>query len=422
MAESICLYFQVHQPFRLRRYTVFEIGKSLDYFDEQKNKEIMQRIAQNCYLPMNQMLLKHIISSQGKLKVTFSITGSALEQFKMYAPEVIESFKELAETNCVDFLAETYYHSLSALYSQDEFLEQVQLHNHAIKDLFGITPKVFRNTELIYTNTIARYAEIMGFKGILTEGASHILGERTPNDVYLAEGTRGMKLLLKNYELSDDIAFRFSDVSWHGWPLKPKAFVEKIKDQKGSIVNLFMDYETFGEHQTLDTGIHQFMESLLDELIGSVSLLTVSEAADLPKKHVQDSIVDVPFPISWADEARDLSAWLGNKMQNSAIRLLYGMEQNIKALSDENLLSLWRKMQSSDHFYYMCTKYFNDGDVHKYFNPYETPYEAYIAYMNIINDLQVRIQNKDGRDYVDVQPKDSQEQPGHALDKQSMMI
>ncbi|MFP4423817.1 MAG: glycoside hydrolase family 57 protein [Candidatus Woesearchaeota archaeon] len=387
MAKSVCFYFQVHQPYRIRRFTVFDIGKTTSYFDETVNKDIIQRVAKECYLPMNELILKHI--KKKGIKVAFSITGCALEQFSKYAPEVIQSFKELATTGNVEFLSETYYHSLSSLYSPDEFVEQVQLQSDAIYSMFDHVPKVFRNTELIFSNKLAQDIEKMGFKGVLSEGADYVLDSASPNYVYTAKETRNLKLLLKNYILSDDLAFRFSDVNWNEWPLKVSKYQKWLQDAEGDVVNLFLDYETFGEHQKKDTGILDFMDQFFDEV--DLSFMTPSEVID---KHEAAGSLDVALPISWADSERNLSAWVGNKMQNSAVQSLFGLEHDVKSMHDQNLLDVWRKMQGSDHFYYMCTKWFNDGDVHKYFNPFESPYEAFIAFMNIVNDLKERTKNE----------------------------
>ncbi|MGM5488152.1 MAG: glycoside hydrolase family 57 protein [Nanobdellota archaeon] len=390
MADSVCFYFQVHQPYRIRRFTVFDIGKSSDYFDENVNRDIVKRVAQECYLPMNALILKHI--KKHGIKVAFSITGCALEQFSKYAPEVIQSFKELAETGNVEFLSETYYHSLSSLYSADEFVEQVQLQSEKIYSLFNFVPQVFRNTELIFSNKLAMDIKRMGFKGVLSEGADYVLDAASPNYLYKATGAKDLKLLLKNYILSDDLAFRFSDVNWDEWPLDVAKYEKWVKDAQGDVVNLFLDYETFGEHQKKDTGILEFMDKFFDDV--DLSFITPSQAMD--RYEVQGEL-DIAMPISWADSERNLSAWLGNKMQNSAIQSLFGLEHDIKGRQDQALLDVWRKMQGSDHFYYMCTKWFNDGDVHKYFNPFESPYEAFIAFMNIINDLKER--TKGGTNY-----------------------
>ena len=388
---SICFYFQIHQPQRLRRYSVFEIGHHNGYFDEHKNEDIIRKVTQKCYLPTNRIILDLINKTDGKFKVAYSMTGIALEQLEKFAPEVIDSFKELVDTGCVEILDETYHHTLSYLYSKDEFKEQVELHNKKIRQLFNFKPTVFRNTELVYNNELAGFIEEMGYKGILAEGADHILQWRSPNFVYNPKGLKNIKLLLKNYRLSDDIAFRFSEKSWKEYPLTAPKYAQWINKINGSgnIVNLFMDYETFGEHQWEDKGIFEFLKHLPHEILKHEDndFVTPSEAV---KKY--DAVAELDFPhfVSWADIERDLSAWLGNKMQQEAIKEIYHLETSVKLSKNTELIDEWRKLQTSDHFYYMCTKWFNDGDVHKYFNPYDSPYEAFIAYMNILNDFSIK--------------------------------
>lgn len=387
---SICFYFQVHQPFRLRHYTVFE--QSNQYFDDYKNAAICRKVATKCYLPTNRLLLELIKKHEGKFKVSFSLTGVLLEQFEKYAPEVLSTFDALAQTGCVEFLAETYYHSLSFLYSRGEFKEQIAKHCETIEHYFGQTPKVFRNTELIYNNDLARtISEMDRFKAIITEGADHILGHRSPNFIYSPPNCDNLKLLLKNYSLSDDIAFRFSNQAWKEYPLMANKFANWVNKVNGAgyVVNLFMDYETFGEHQWEDTGIFNFMRHLPEEILAHPdnNFKTPSEVVDT--YHPSD-IVDVPHIISWADTERDLSAWLGNAMQSSALHDLYRLEDPVKNAADDKLINDWRKLQTSDHFYYMCTKYFADGDVHKYFNPYDSPYDSYINFMNVLDNLRSR--------------------------------
>lgn len=392
---SVCFYFQVHQPMRLRKYTVFDIGKSHDYFDHKKNWEVMDKVARKCYIPANNLILRLIHEMKGKFKVSYSITGTALDQFEKYSPRVIESFRELAKTGCVEFLSETDYHSLAYLHSKEEFREQVMIHKERMKKLFGQEPKVFRNTELIYNNQLARFVEDMGYQGILAEGADHILGWRSPNFLYTPKTASRIKLLLKNYKLSDDIAFRFSNRGWKEWPLSTEKFAGWVNNANGNgnAINLFMDYETFGEHQWKDTGIFNFMSNLPKEILKHPDndFKTPSELIE-----AYDTVgeLDVHSMISWADLERDLSAWLGNEMQQSAMREIYSLQDEVMKLGDEDLTRDWRRLQTSDHFYYMCTKWFSDGDVHKYFNPYDTPYDAFITYMNVLNDLIIRIKEK----------------------------
>ena len=319
MKKSICLYFQVHQPNRLRLYRFFDIGKDSHYYDDFANRTILRRVAQKCYLPMNALLLELIEANKGAFKVAFSISGSVLEQFDRYAPEVIESFRKLAQTGSVEFLSETYYHSLASLASPIEFKNQVLKHKAAIEHYFGVTPKAFRNTELIYSDAIGEMVYDMGFKTMLTGGARHVLGWKSPNFIYTCAQAPSLKLLLKNSSLSDDIAFRFSDRGWSDWPLTGEKYLSWIKAaaQNDEIVNLFMDYETFGEHQKAASGIFDFMRALPEIVIkdGEFEFVTPTQAA---KKHRPVGDLDVMDPISWADEERDVTAWLGNELQNDA--------------------------------------------------------------------------------------------------------
>ena len=392
MKKSICLYFQVHQPNRLRLYRFFDIGKDSHYYDDFANRTILRRVAQKCYLPMNALLLELIEANKGAFKVAFSISGSVLEQFDRYAPEVIESFRKLAKTGSVEFLSETYYHSLASLASPIEFKNQVLKHKAAIEHYFGVTPKAFRNTELIYSDAIGEMVYDMGFKTMLTEGAKHVLGWKSPNFVYSCAQAPSLKLLLKNSSLSDDIAFRFSDRGWSDWPLTGEKYLSWIKAaaQNDEIVNLFMDYETFGEHQKAASGIFDFMRYFPETVLadGEFEFVTPTQAA---KKHRPVGDLDVMDPISWADEERDVTAWLGNELQNDAFNKLNEQAEKLALLNDEALWSDFGHLQESDHFYYMCTKFFSDGAVHKYFNPYDTPYEAFINYMNVLSDFILRV-------------------------------
>lgn len=384
---NVCLYFQVHQPFRMRKYNVFDIGHNNQYFDERKNKEIMQKVAKKCYLPANRAL-RNLIAKHRDFKVAFSISGTAVEQFQKYAPAVLDSFEELAATGAVEFLNETYHHSLASQHDAQEFAEQVRMHQRLIKEHFGQKPTVFRNTELVYDNNLAKTVEDMGYKAVLAEGAERVLGRKSPNVVYRPTTAKRIRLLLKNYRLSDDIAFRFSDKNWSGYPVTAKKYADWLAPIIGDSINLFMDYETFGEHQWEDTGIFTFLTRLPAEL--KKHGIGFNWPSELARMEAKDEL-DVPDPVSWADIERDTSAWLGNRMQNAAAERLYALRKDVLASRDSALIDAWRKLSSSDHFYYMCTKWFSDGDVHKYFNPYDSPYEAFIAYMNILNDLILRV-------------------------------
>lgn len=392
--RSICLYFQVHQPYRLRTYRFFDIGEKHDYYDDYNNRFIMQRVAQKSYLPMNALLLDLIKEYGSAFKVSFSISGMALEQFSEYAPEVLASFKKLAKTGNVEFLAETYAHSLSALKDKDEFRRQVEMQMEKIEDLFGQKPTTFRNTEMVYSDEIGEMVADMGYKVMLTEGAKHVLGWKSPNFMYTNAINPRLKLLLKNYRLSDDIAFRFSQQSWKEWPLTTSKYVNWLNkvEAKEEVVNLFMDYETFGEHQWENTGIFDFMRALPAKILEDTDY-EFATPAELGEKLQPVSSISVPYPISWADEERDLTAWLGNDLQQEAFNKLYSLYDKVKYSEDPQLKKDWLFLQNSDHFYYMSTKWFSDGDVHKYFNPYSSPYDAFINYMNVLSDFMIRAEN-----------------------------
>ncbi len=394
--SAVCFYFQVHQPRRIKRYRFFDIGNDHEYFNDASeqdtnNARITRKVADKCYLPANEVMLENL-RKHPEFKVAYSISGIALEQFEEYTPEVIESFKRLVDTGRVEILSETYHHSLTFLHSPEEFKRQVQLHADKVRELFGVRPYVFRNTELIYRNDIAELVADMGYLGMLAEGAEHLLGWRKPTFVYHAKNDPTFRLLLKHYKLSDDIAFRFSNRDWEEWPLTAPKFAQWVNAHNGDghIINLFMDYETFGEHQWEDTGIFHFMRALPGEVLKQSDnfFVTPSEALS---KYDPVGEVDAPDYVSWADVERDLSAWRSNAIQHDALRALAELEPEVRKSRDETLLRDWRRLSTSDHFYYMCTKWFQDGDVHAYFNPYESPYEAYIAYMNVLNDLRLRV-------------------------------
>lgn len=403
---SICFYFQVHQPFRIKKYTVFHVGKDHDYFengehDHLDNQKILEKVSRKCYLPTNALFLD-LLKKHPEFKISYSISGSLIEQMEKYQPEVIESFKRLMDTGRVELMDETFYHSLSFLYSKDEFKRQVELHRKKIQDIFGYTPTIFRNTELIYNNDLAKTVEELGYNGILIEGADHIMGWRNPNFVHKAKDTKNLKLLARNYKLSDDIAFRFSNTAWEEHPLGAAKYASWVSQANGNgnVINLFMDYETFGEHQWEETGIFDFLKDLPKEILknNKNDFVTPSEAI---KRYNHIGELDIEDFMSWADMERDLSAWLSNPMQADALKKIYKIEKDVIESGDEFIIKDWRKMQTSDHFYYMCTKFFSDGDVHKYFNPYESPYEAFINYMNTLNDLKIRTKkavNKTRRD------------------------
>lgn len=386
--KQLCLYFQVHQPYRLKKYRFFNIGKDHFYFDEFLNRTIIDRIATKCYQPMNDLLLKMIAQHGQGVKVSFSISGPAIEQLQAYAPQVIYQFQKLAATGSVEFLVETYSHSLAALKNPEEFKAQVEQSAAKIEELFGQKPKVFRNTELIYSDKIGELVNNLGYETILTEGTKHILGWKSPNFVYSNPIRQNVKLLLRNFKLSDDIAFRFSDQGWSEYPLTADKYLSWLENTEdgGDLVNLFMDYETFGEHVKKETGVFGFMEDLLTKVAQS-DQLKMSTPSEIAASCQSVSLLHVPHPISWADEERDLTAWLGNDLQDEAISKLYDLKPMVDQLGDVNLHHVWLALQASDHFYYMCTKWFADGDVHQYFNPYDSPYEAFMNYMNVLSDF-----------------------------------
>ncbi len=390
--KTICFYFQVHQPLRFRRYRFFDIGNDHYYYDDYTNESVMRKISMDCYLPANELLLKLIKKHKGAFKVAFSITGVAIDQMKLYAPEVLDSFKALADTGQVEFLGETYAHSLVSLKDERAFARQVELHSDLMEETFGQKPKVFRNSALIYSDQMGEQVARMGFQAMLTEGAKHILGWKSPNFLYCNAINPRLKVLLKNFKLSDDLAFRFGNRNWSEWPLTATKFAGWLKalDKREEVVNLFMDYETFGEHQRKETGIFEFLEAFPTEVLKhkELSFSTPSEVAAALQPVAP---VHVPNPISWADEERDLTAWLGNEMQQEANDKLYALLPKVKRCTDKRLLKDWDYLQCSDHFYYMSTKFFSDGEVHAYFNPYETPYEAFINYMNVLSDFSLRI-------------------------------
>jgi len=395
--RGIVLYLHVHQPFRVRKYTVFDTATEHDYFDdpeyetERNNEQVFKKIADKSYRPMN-ALLEGLLAKHPDFKLSLSITGVFIEQAELWAPDVLASFKRLVDTGRVEIVAETYYHSLAFFYSQNEFERQVEAHKSKIREVFGVETQVFRNTELSYNDEMAKWADNYGFKGILAEGWDPILQWRSPNYVYRPSGTNNIGLLLKNYRLSDDVAFRFGDKAWPQWPLNADTYNEWVNDSitDKSIVNLFMDYETFGEHQWKDTGIFEFYESFVGKWLNNPvnTFYTVSGAIDA---FAPIGEISMPNTITWADTERDLTAWLGNSMQQEALRYLYSMEDDILRTNDISLISDWRKLQTSDHVYYMCTKWFTDGDVHAYFSPYESPYDAFLYFINVIRDLRWRL-------------------------------
>jgi alpha-amylase len=395
--RGIVLYLHVHQPFRVRQYSVFDTADKHDYFEEpdyktdRNNEQVLRKVADKSYRPMN-ALLQRLLDKHPDFKVSLSITGTFMEQAELWAPDVLDSFKALVATGRVEIVSETYYHSLAFFYSRREFEKQVETHRQKVRQLFGVETSVFRNTELAYNDELAKWADNYGFKGILAEGWDPVLQWRSPNHVYRPAGTSNIKLLLKNYRLSDDLAFRFSNKAWSAWPLTSDTYSEwanaSITDSP--LVNLFMDYETFGEHQWADTGIFDFFEDFVAKWLSNSdnTFYTASEAIDT---HEPAGEISMPTTVTWADNERDLTAWLGNDMQKEALRHLYALEDDVMRTNDTQLISDWRMLQTSDHVYYMCTKWFTDGDVHAYFSPYDSPYDAFLYFINAVRDIRWRL-------------------------------
>jgi len=390
--KTVCLNFQIHQPFRYRKYRFFDIGNDAYYYDDFANETIMRKAADQCYLPANKIILEQIIKHKGKFKVAYSLSGVVLDQFKLYAPEVIDSFAQLAATGCVEFLSETYANSLVSLADGNLFESQVKAHDTLIEELFGQRPKVFRNTELIYSDEIGDLVQRMGYEAMITEGAKHILGWKSPNYLYCNALNPRLKVLMRNFRFSDDLSFRFSNKAWNEFPLTAEKYAGWMSSlpKEEEVITIFINYETFGKLQPKSSGIFDFLKHLPNAILktGDLSFSTPSEVInDLQPV----SAIHVPYPISWADEERDLSAWLGNELQKEAFDKLYDLKDRMRNCTNATMLKDWDYLQTNDHFYYMCTKFFSDGEVHKYFNPYGTPYEAFINYMNILSDFKIRL-------------------------------
>ena len=404
--RTICLYFQIHQPFRLRRFRFFDIGKEHYYYDDYSNESFLRKIADRSYLKANKVLLDIIQKNKDKFKIAFSISGSALDQFELYAPEVIKSFKVLAETGQVEFLCETDSHSLASLSNPDEFQRQVLSHRKKIEKYFGQIPTVFSNSELIYSDQIGEQIANMGFEGIITEGAKHILGWKSPNYLYCSAINPRLKLLLRNFKLSDDISFRFSNKNWNQYPLTTEKFANWLNhiDKREENVNIFIDYETFGGRQSGESGIFEFLKHM-PQSIFKLTDYTFSFPTDIIRNQQPVSSISVPTPISWADEERDLTAWLGNDLQKEAFGKLYGLCDLVEKSVDPKIKIDWKYLQASDHFYYMSTKFFTDRPSYTYVNPYESPYDAFINYMNVLSDFTIRVK-KDFKDNITEQKVD----------------
>jgi len=394
---AVCFYFQVHQPFRIRRFRFAEVGLRHSYFDDAKNALILDKVARKSYLKTNQLLCEMMEQYGSKFRVSFSISGVALEQMRLYAPEVLQSFQRLVAKGQVELLSETYHHSLASLYDCEEFVAEVDLHRQAIRQHFEIEPEVFRNTELIYSDEIGRMVNDLGFRAVLAEGADDILAWRSPCYLY-RHPDRDLAILTKHYRLSDDIAFRFSNRAWESFPLLAETFASWIHRNSGSgdVVNLFMDYETFGEHQWEETGIFSFFRQLPAEILKRPDWEFLTPSEVLAKVPVRAAL-SFPRIVSWADKERDVSAWVGNEMQQRALREVYALREQVFKRNNAAILRTWRRLLTSDHFYYMCTKFFSDGDVHAYFSPFKSPYQAFLSYMAILEDFRLYLITKNLR-------------------------
>ena len=384
--KTICFYFQIHQPFRLRRYRFFDIGNNHYYYDDFQNEEIFHRISEKCYLPANRAIMEMIRKSGGKFKVAFSISGTALEQMEIYAPEVIDSFRELAGLGCVEFLAETYAHSLASIGDPEEFKAQVRMHTEKVKALFGVEPKVFRNTELIYSDDISELVYGLGFEGMLTEGAKHVLGWKSPNYVYASAIRPQLKLLLKNDRFSEDLSIRFDDHSWKEYPLTADKYISAISAtaEGEKIINAFMNYEVLGSMHAADTGIFDFFKALPQ--YAERNDITFSLPSEIFAQTRPVDSISVPYPMSWVDEEKDCSSWLGNVLQQEAFRKLNEISERVRLCENRRIKQDWIYLQSSDHLYYMSTKHYN------LFSPYDNPYDAFNNYMNVLSDFILRVE------------------------------
>ncbi|MEZ4828515.1 MAG: glycoside hydrolase family 57 protein [Bacteroidia bacterium] len=387
---SVCLYFQVHQPYRLRPYSVFHIGSHHKYWNKRQNESLLKRISDHCYLPANQTILSAIEKHKGKFRVAYSLSGSVLEQLENFRPDVLDSFRRLAQTGCVEFLAETYYHSLSFLFDREEFFRQLTLHKSKIQELLGQSPSVFRNTELIYQNHLGFYISQLGYSGIIAEGTQAGLHGRSPHYLYHPPHYNKIKLLLRNYALSDDLGFRFGDRNWAHYPLHTDVFAGWLASQQGEVICLGLDYETFGEHHKADTGILGFLEALPEAVLqtGNLDFLTPSEVF---ARYEAKGSFDASRFQSWAGTDKDISPWKGNEMQEEALEKVYGLRQQVLEKNTPEILREWSLLQTSDHFYYMATREGADANVHAHFSPWKSPFDAYIHYMNVITDFQIKL-------------------------------
>ncbi len=392
--KSVCFYFKIHQPFRLKRYRFFDIGNDHYYFDDFANDDIITRLAQQSYMPMCHTLLDMIRTYGSDFKCSFSISGTAIEQMQMYCPEVIDLLKELAQTGNVEFLSGPYSHSLSSLEDPEEFLREVKAHDTLLHSLFGVTPKVFANTELIYDDDIACLIASMGFHCCLTEGAKHILGWKSPNYVYGSASAPDLKLLLTNSKFAEDISNNFNNTEWSEYPLTADKYMDWIAalPEEEQVVNLYLSMDTFGGFLPAGTGIFEFMKAL--PRFARERGITFATPSEVASKLKPVDMLSIPYPISDIDEARDVSAWKGNDLQREALEKLYSVAERVSLCTDRRLKEDWKYLQSSDHFYYMATKNRADGASHAAFSPYDSPFSAFTNYMNVLGDFLVRVREQ----------------------------
>lgn len=387
--KSVCLYFKIHQPFRLKRYRFFDIGNDHYYYDDFANDDIINRVAETSYIPMANTLLEMIRQSEGAFKCAIAISGTAIEQFQLYVPEFIDILRKLAETKCVEFLSGTYAHSLASLEDPEEFIREVKMHDDLLKRVLGVTPKVFANTELIYDDDTALLVKSMGFKSCVTVGAKHILGWKSPNYLYRSASAPDLKLLLTNEKLIRDVASNFSNSDWHEYPLTADKYIDWIAStpEEEQVINLFFPMDTFGGFNTAASGIFDFVKAL--PYFARQRGVTFAKPSDIVKQLKPVGEIAVPYPISDLNEAADVAPWKGNDLQREALAKLYAIGERVNLCTDRRLKLDWEYLQNSDHFYYMAT-----GSSAAAFSPYDSPFSAFINYMNVLADFIVRVEEQ----------------------------
>lgn len=383
--KTLSLFFEVHRPMLLRTYRFFDMGVDHNYLDDARNRTAMQRAAMNVYQPMNALLADLIRAHGNRFHVSFYLSGLAIEQMRSFAPDALQSFRDLAATGCVEFVAGTYSDSLASLAGEEPFRDEVARHTEIIRREFGQTPRTLYNTAMLYSDSIGAMAASMGYQTMLGEGARHLLGWKSPNYVYANPLNQKLRVLLRNYRLSDDIAFRFSDTRWSEWPLTAEKYLGWIQGDRGDTVNLCLDYDVFGSWQRADSGIFDFVRAFVDQAIGSgFTFVTPAESA---RAHQPIGILHAPHATSWADEERDTSAWLGNELQQEAFNKLYAQYEAVRQLDSPDLNHVWNFLQTADHFYWMGTKWFTEASRQNSNNSYGSSYDAFINYMNVLSDF-----------------------------------